>query len=700
MLTKACVCFIAGQTTMAFRLFLPISLILVSYACGVIVYENAVFQKVNEITTTRARWLVTFVHDLGPFKYFLAQVKADIDSAANITDAIMNNFDGDKQDSFRNTLVNLREEVDSLDKTFRGILQSYTAYRLLGSRSRRSLFPAVGHIMSFLFGTVSSADLDDVRRGINELSQNQKDIVHVLEEQMTILNVSRVQIAENRDAIIDLVKCVTLFKSRLRKLTEEIEKRFEHIEMFVNLYSQMDLILSGIKDAMQRAMLYLENLRLELNMLSLDHLSPSTITPQALKLLLIQIKTRLPSSLKLPEDPETNIWYYYRTLTCTTVLENDKVLVLINLPLLDYNGQYEVYSAVSVPVPLHQNFTKSSGLPDMVAKYKIEYPGLLIDKDRRQYALLTDNEIKTCGNPIIKYCSPKNAVLPVNLHRLCILALFFKDTKKVDNYCNKIVEPNAILPAATYISSGQWLVSAKTPLEFSIVCLASDGRRSTMSQNTQKMQSFIDIIRLKSGCHAANDYLNLPPYYEFEEQIKINDPLKNLLIIRNTTKFRIWDSFVESFSSLTNITEVELPKNLKSIERIPMNDLLMRLKGLNQVKVKDNSWPTWVYILINLGVVLILILLLFWYCKVRRSNGKWSPNNKCLRSLAGLCEGRGRSNNGKPNPSQQSTGADDELAMTTLLRDGKYLACRQPDPEENQSSIFGQSKKGPQKSPK
>ena len=43
---------------------LLILLSLVVSAVGVIIHENVVFQKVNEITSTRARWLVTFVHDL------------------------------------------------------------------------------------------------------------------------------------------------------------------------------------------------------------------------------------------------------------------------------------------------------------------------------------------------------------------------------------------------------------------------------------------------------------------------------------------------------------------------------------------------------------------------------------------------------------------------------------------------------------
>ena len=220
------------------QMHFPISLLLVSYAFGVIIHENANFHKVNEITTTRARWLVTFVQDWSLFRHFLARVTADIKDVANVTDAIISRYNVPKQDNFLNTLINLREEVDSLDKTLGGILQSFTSYRSLGSRSRRSVVPVIGRIMSFLFGTVSESDLDDVRRVINDLSQNQKEIIHVLEEQMTILNVSRVQIAENRDAILDLAKCVNLFDIRLRRLTIEIQKQIEHVEMFVTLYSQ------------------------------------------------------------------------------------------------------------------------------------------------------------------------------------------------------------------------------------------------------------------------------------------------------------------------------------------------------------------------------------------------------------------------------------------------------------------------------
>jgi hypothetical protein len=33
--------------------------------------ENVIFQKVKEVTSVRARWMVTFVEDLLPFERFL-----------------------------------------------------------------------------------------------------------------------------------------------------------------------------------------------------------------------------------------------------------------------------------------------------------------------------------------------------------------------------------------------------------------------------------------------------------------------------------------------------------------------------------------------------------------------------------------------------------------------------------------------------
>ena len=56
--------------------------------------------------------------------------------------------------------------------------------------------------------------------------------------------------------------------------------------------------------------LYGTCIQLQLNMLSLGHLSPIVITPRVLKKLLIEIESHLPEFLKLPYDPKRKIWKF------------------------------------------------------------------------------------------------------------------------------------------------------------------------------------------------------------------------------------------------------------------------------------------------------------------------------------------------------------------------------------------------------
>ena len=87
-------------------------------------------------------------------------------------------------------------------------------------------------------------------------------------------------------------------------------------------------------------------------------------------------------------------------LPCTTILEDDRIVVVMSIPLLDFTGQYDVIKVHNIPLPMHEAQTKSpsQSIPTMVAMYDIEYPGLLINKDGNRYTLLSENEIVACSS--------------------------------------------------------------------------------------------------------------------------------------------------------------------------------------------------------------------------------------------------------------------------------------------------------------
>ena len=70
----------------------------------------------------------------------------------------------------------------------------------------------------------------------------------------------------------------------------------------------MNSIIQVIRRTYWQANLYMEHVQLQLNMLSMEHLSPLlVIIPRSLKGLLLEIENHLPDYLRLPYDPEGEI---------------------------------------------------------------------------------------------------------------------------------------------------------------------------------------------------------------------------------------------------------------------------------------------------------------------------------------------------------------------------------------------------------
>ena len=104
------------------------------------------------------------------------------------------------------------------------------------------------------------------------------------------------------------------------------------------------MILDEIRLTTQNAVIYLENLKSELNMLSMLHLLTSTISPGNLRSLLVEIKSKLQNNFELPRSPITDIWYFYKTLTCVTYNE---IRIVLKIPLINTKEQYEVIKYIT-----------------------------------------------------------------------------------------------------------------------------------------------------------------------------------------------------------------------------------------------------------------------------------------------------------------------------------------------------------------
>jgi len=235
---------------------------------GAFISENVVFDKINDITTTRSKWLVSFVTDLKPFENFIQRLSDDLVATAALAQQIVKQYGESGKDNFINTFTSLRNEFRLLTETHQYLRNVFMDYKSLHREKRSGLLPIMGKAMNFLFGTLTDEDISSIKNNIKVLSENQNKISHVLSENLSILNVIRTEVSQNRQAIHSLIGDLREIDDKLENITQEIEKQVIELGNFVQLYVQLDLITGELKLLIQKAMSYLGHLSSQLNMLS------------------------------------------------------------------------------------------------------------------------------------------------------------------------------------------------------------------------------------------------------------------------------------------------------------------------------------------------------------------------------------------------------------------------------------------------
>lgn len=571
------------------------------------VRENIVFEKVNDVFVNDAKWLVTFVHDLAPYIEFINKVESSTNFTKNIVKEVASLYESKETTGFKETFRSLEIELNILTGTFQTVKQSFDQYNNISPKTRlskRSILPIVGEALSALFGVVSSSDMENINRNIKTLAQNQQQLIHDVHVGLSILNLTKTQVSENRHAIIDLVKCVTKMDVELERLSDEMNRKYKQLSNFVNAYHQTELLINELKLMIQNMITYLNNLKLELSVLSMNHLSVNTITPNQLKTLLSDLKTRLPINYQLPENPQTNIWYFYEILHCTTYLSENKIFIVLNVPMLNIKNSYEIYRVINIPIPFHEGKNVHE---ELAFKYKLESESIMMSNDRSKYSLLSENDLDMCINKKTKFCNPRKAMYPTNLNKLCVIAQFLDKSQDIEKYCTKLIIRSS-LPNAKLIHDGFWVISTKIELKFIIHCQ----KRQTFIET---VKSPVGTIRIPNSCTAANEHMSIPMYNVGHTDADVYDSLSRLLTFSNITNFHIW----QNTEKLGNLSKFSIPKHLLGLTEIPLDDVFKHVnKNYETVDIRDDSDNILKYVclfVIISACVMIIVILYFKCCK-------------------------------------------------------------------------------------
>ncbi|XP_045161463.2 uncharacterized protein LOC123526385 [Mercenaria mercenaria] len=505
--------------------------------------DNVLFMKTNQVTLTRNTWKLAFTLDLTPYDSFVTRITDDIKLVEVIAKQTLQEYDDEPHSSFRQVFLNLEKEIKHLKDMQTTLSSKFNRNKV----TKRALLPFLGNVLSWLTGTSTEDQVNAVRKNVAHLAKTQQAILHVVEESLTVLNVTKTGVQENRNTINDIISALDSIDRNLSNLRDRVHKELTVLTNFVQTYFYLNGIIQNLKELISRGFVLYEHLEIQLDAVALSHLSPGVIEPFQLKAILRSVRSSLPPMLKLPFNEQHELWQYYQNTQCSAIFVDNQIIIVAFLPILEMYEKFDVYRLINMPIALFNNSIQETDTHTVLAQYQLEGKGLAINTQRTKYAILTEHELKQCSNKHLGYCNVRSALYTVGLSTKCIIHLYLQREEKIEKFCQKVVLPNVHLPSAMYISDGLWLITSQKSLRLALTCFEN----KSITTKSMVAHAPLDALKLPMGCVANGDYLSLTAYYFKESNYQITDNFVDILRSNiNISSSKLWSDFYAATSKL------------------------------------------------------------------------------------------------------------------------------------------------------
>ena len=567
---------------------------------GIKIRENVLFHERETISMSRSQWIFSFYIDLEPFQSIIEKTHINIRNVRNVLYKVLKNYDAYTANTNKDahiTYVDLFQrqtrEITHIESNLKTITKLYNNLHEFQSniidnskRRKRSIAPFLGNILNFLFGVTTDRNLNKVKTAFKKLAKEQNNIKHIINENLSIINISRSEIKENRHTINGLIYSLESSNQLFQNITSSLRRKIFDMNYFISIYLQADILIQEMHQNNQRAISYLNTINQQLTAFGTGHISQSVIPPQQLKSLLLNISRQLPDTMSLPQDVETNLWFYYRYLRCSLITKDNKFLIISSIHINDVSAKFTIFNIINVPVGYFNLST--------VAFYKIDMKYLAISLDNTKYMSLSPSEALLCTHGHSSLCAPNTPIYPVINTKSCAISLFMH--RSIDQNCKKIFSTDITLPSAIYITDGIWVITSVTPITMTMVCGLNKKERYII-------KPFFQIIKLKHNCHAFSDVITLPAYFQGHSDTHIENEYSSLVTIFNQSLTpHIWKTIDKD-----DDYNVNLPPHLKKMKDIHLRHFVENMD--THTFIKPNSWKWQHYTLIILSSIVSSIII-------------------------------------------------------------------------------------------
>ncbi len=614
------------------------------------------FQQIANFYTSQNSWLIAFEMDTKPYEYLLQTIHSNLvkvkEEILKIhVEALHPGAPQEAEFAYSLTsqtlIARLQVDFDGLIDYHQQLLDEVARIDSLlspeSSRTSRALLPFLGTVLRGLTGVADQKTVQSIRREITKLAHSGQHIAHVVEEGITILNITRAEVAENRIAF-----------NKVLNLTKRLEARgFEIIraQQLLEINTWVNQQFSLIRFTLDELALMLTQFNMRLSDLFAGKLTPNILDPAALFKLLQDIQGQIPSGFALPFDIRHELYKYYQQLKCHVEKIEGNFTIVVGIPLSDETSKYHLMQIHTYEIP----FDNTSA----VATYDLGAEYIIVSPDLSEIMYPDFDDITGCTANGYHICTIHKPILYTNrLLDTCLVALLMDQPDKSSKCPLKVKQRSHGGTLASYEGEGNWIISTLRETTFQVDC--------GTGQYQLKLKPYFSNITLENGCHAHCADLALPPYFAKTSHYK---DLHN--IIRYPELPSNWGQI--NLDLIT--TQLTSPQQLESIlDSQPELDRMHKevLAELSKYSspsrwlasvsdAKLDSLADILMIIITVLAIILICVLIYWKCCSRKT----------------VCRGR-QDSEATVSSVRLGTSGRKARAFATIGSGPRSLGCKRP----------------------
>ena len=590
-------------------------------------------------------WALTFSIDLNPYyenvnhiNETIGNLKREVSTAIdnrrnsirdpNDNNPLTNNTSANSRlnviSKLRDLKHNLMQQIESteslsrltISKTMNVLNRINRMYTLDGSvRNKRSLLPWGGDLLNSLFGTATESDLDGIRNQLTSLSANQNDLVHVVENSLTMVNKTNTVTAQNRQAINTMSQNFADLSNKLSGLRNLMLNQARMYELKTSLTNQVALVTNLVNNNLQKISNMVYRLDNELSQ-ALQGILPTTFIDQfELVSILTEISDAVPDSLTLKNFEDVNILWYYKNLPVTVLPDHNKIHVLTVIPLIPLESLFTLYRVVAVPLPILSTIQSS--------EITLDGTHFAVSDRGNAYVILDEDEMAKCTKSEITYCPLHRAAMNLARAPSCLASLFLEDEIGIQKNCPVKITDDQTFPRFRHLIHGKWMVATREPLVIHPKCNVRGEFVDTITVTPP-----MEIINLNSGCTGYSEFATLPPYFyrtsvkdthsASYERLNVGSsmaPIYDLNLTHYKFNFQLANTNPVSATILPEIMPEDIHVLQEKLKNIHRNRLIINTKS-NMTTVLS----------VVIGIVLVLLVVVVSYVVYRMYLSRKSNN--------------------------------------------------------------------------